>query len=95
MDSLAFAEIVTTLNNLGNTIYATYMKIGEYFGMSLKEIWELLPRSPLDKVFITTYEFILNVTPIGELTLFSFIFGSGVVFILGYSLVKWILDIVL
>lgn len=94
-NSIAFQRLIASFQIVAEMIYYSMQSVFNFFGLTLNEIRELLDPFPwYNDTWDYVWDFLTNVMGIGNLTVFSLIFGSGVIVVLVISLVKWIIGII-
>lgn len=94
VQTLDWSRLLQSISDISDLIYVTYSKLVSFFSITLNELYEFLDPYPWATAFDNAWEFLTNTLGLGNTTLFTVIFGSGLFALLAITLIKWVIGII-
>ena len=93
-NNVTFQRLIGSFQLLAEMIYGSMQAVYNFFGLTLNEIRDFLNPYPWVTTWDFVFDFFNDILGLGNLTVFSLMFGSGVIAVIVISIVKWIIGII-
>lgn len=94
LQTFDWSRLIQSIMDISDLVYMTYSKLVSFFSLTLNQLYDYLDPYPWVTTFDRFWQFLTNTIGLGDVTLFTAIFGSGLFAVLMITIVKWVIGII-